>query len=110
MPWPSPPVQQFQFTRPQGARRRGYCNMGYKDCFNSRAHKGRDYVVRRAVVRGAEFQFTRPQGARLYEGATANVWHKFQFTRPQGARLKSTSLSNGEIGFNSRAHKGRDPI
>ena len=100
-------VLGFQFTRPRGARRRqGAGGLGI-NCFNSRAHEGRDSdgrpVIRyvgvsiHAPTRGATgrvasawrlaaFQFTRPRGARLAPIAAPSVKRAFQFTRPRGAR------------------------
>ena len=58
----------FQFTRPRGARRRSPAPSGPRPCFNSRAHGGRDRIVRDVHALG-RFQFTRPRGARLADDA-----------------------------------------
>ena len=80
------PACLFQFTRPQGARRRFDIYWHIPSCFNSRARKGRDRVSSLAWMFSELFQFTRPQGAR------------------QTLITLGPSLSS----FNSRARKGRD--
>ena len=99
----------FQFTRPRGARRAVAKSMPTYLCFNSRAHGGRDDLLRllgaqrnvsiHAPTGGATstartsastdlFQFTRPRGARpIAPIAAPSVKRAFQFTRPRGARL-----------------------
>ena len=102
---------EFQFTRPQGARRQG----------RARA-QGRSRVSIHAPARGAtflkdwndfknQFQFTRPQGARQVKLGTTPGYVAFQFTRPQGARRGASPLCGvRRAGFNSRARKGRDAL
>ena len=123
---------QFQFTRPQGARRPSPCWAAPgRTGFNSRARKGRDGKERYAYKWQTKFQFTRPQGARRVIRPDAIDETMFQFTRPQGARHKTadrfcelTAVSihapargatsipcfqgSGSACFNSRARKGRD--
>ena len=99
----------FQFTRPRGARPRGTSRKsvfhvvsihaptgGATDfpagcaraqCFNSRAHGGRDLPR------------TSPRVAPL-----------FQFTRPRGARQVRKARRVARCCFNSRAHGGRDTL
>ena len=99
--------------------------------FNSRAHGGRD--VRRdchrlfalvsihAPTGGATsaasvgsatsgFQFTRPRGARPVMTGGTHMPVMFQFTRPRGARPEPANVRKGAVGFNSRAHGGRDKM
>ena len=100
-------VLAFQFTRPQGARRRPCA------CRTMRV------VSIHAPARGATrlivfplytflFQFTRPQGARRSALTHPLVSTVFQFTRPQGARQIALRRIIGTGSFNSRARKGRD--
>ena len=98
-------------------------------CFNSRAHGGRDVNAAWEDAAGKMFQFTRPRGARRMRrrslvikavsihaptgGATRSagviaVTSTFQFTRPRGARLRREERGEVGLGFNSRAHGGRD--
>ena len=108
-------------SRAGGGRSRG---------FNSRAHGGRDGADEVHRQSSREFQFTRPRGARLIEeaierkisvsihaptgGATeasnaTAIASEFQFTRPRGARRSNPPRRGRSVGFNSRAHGGRDP-
>ena len=78
-------------------------------CFNSRAHKGRDrrITVDTDVVR--EFQFTRPQGARPYSLVEISALHPVSIHAPtRGATISKQDKEWTKLGFNSRAHKGRD--
>ena len=99
----------FQFTRPQGARRRGVRQVSCSNSFNSRARKGRDSGL---ICGGNARDVSIHAPAR---GATgiSNTWRNeylFQFTRPQGARHRGTDFSTTRSCFNSRARKGRDEI
>ena len=83
--------QQFQFTRPHGARRRSPGRTTPDAGFNSRAHTGRDPRVRdiRPARRVSIHAPTR--------GATEDFeWIKkevaFQFTRPHGARHPANGI------------------
>ena len=129
--FPSQTLQQwFQSTRPRGARpgclRHSDCCL----CFNPRAHGGRDCrtiqrtcrcrVSIHAPTGGAtwrrlkalkwlsRFQSTRPRGARQHFGTILTVGNEFQSTRPRGARLTSSLQGARLLGFNPRAHGGRD--
>ena len=85
---------EFQFTRPQGARHHGN-TVGTKwICFNSRAHKGRDFGQVLAIFIKQKFQFTRPQGARPLAKRTSVATLPFQFTRPQGARHYENAIKS----------------
>ena len=98
-------------------------------CFNPRAHAGRDLtavsaydvsvVSIHAPMRGATgnarpgreaslFQSTRPCGARHTLGGKYKSVDMFQSTRPCGARLKYDQYRAERICFNPRAHAGRD--
>ena len=98
----------FQSTRPRGARRlplrsRRYSGvsihaptrgatgnpalcLGFRCCFNPRAHAGRD--LRWLLALG--------------------LLPRFQSTRPRGARLRGMPVLLTHTGFNPRAHAGRD--
>ena len=102
--------REFQFTRPQGARRNWHTHPYHQYCFNSRARKGRDLdkeynqwykqlVSIHAPARGA----TSCSISQREEKA-------FQFTRPQGARRVHPNPHPTVAGFNSRARKGRDTV
>ena len=124
-----PGVKMFQFTRPRGARRGTSrksvfhvvsihaptggatdfpAGCARAQCFNSRAHGGRDKVPVPDYYLDLLFQFTRPRGARpapslskefievsihVPTGGATDDWltgkasaQAFQFTRPRGAR------------------------
>ena len=99
---------RFQFTRPRGARQKiGECAKT-PISFNSRAHEGRDNLLRISSLGRFSFQFTRPRGARHGRNARTRNAHTFQFTRPRGARRRRATWSSTTSGFNSRAHEGRD--
>ena len=55
-----------------------------------------------------EFQSTRPRGARQRGDAGHVIIREFQSTRPRGARLFLADNSFEGLGFNPRAHVGRD--
>ena len=77
----------FQFTRPQGARR------------GTKIKAMMSWVSIHAPTRGATLHGNTVRYSRI----------QFQFTRPQGARLANSRIASlFDIGFNSRAHKGRD--
>ncbi len=99
--------QEFQSTRPRGARPVLLGFIGGNKCFNPRARAGRDVKTARtwpisdvsihAPARGAtkanagirrpkKFQSTRPRGARRVVTANTENQLKFQSTRPRGAR------------------------
>jgi len=78
----------FQSTRPRGAR---------------------PEPVPSAVA-GSAFQSTRPRGAR-HNGRCSGVRDRmFQSTRPRGARPFSPCRCLSSMGFNPRAHAGRDNL
>jgi len=56
--------QEFQSTRPQGARHRTSRVKRLIYCFNPRARRGRDLTSIQLHKRHQQFQSTRPQGAR----------------------------------------------
>ena len=122
--------EQFQFTRPRGARlhlvlcfvvvarvsihapTRGATKRdipgGPASCFNSRAHAGRDALLadfpnQLVVSIHAPTRGATPVGGLLPLAA------EFQFTRPRGARPSPPGSAPKATCFNSRAHAGRDP-
>ena len=120
----------FQFTRPRGARPHAFHpHAGPAQCFNSRAHGGRDACRMGAHEHCVCFN-SRAHGGRDPHTIGKWGWHKFQFTRPRGARrgakgrFSATTVSiHAPTGgathrarapmpcagrFNSRAHGGRD--
>ena len=58
-------VRLFQPTRPRGARRTFLLVGKSLECFNPRAHEGRDDEAR-DETRDSQFQPTRPRGARQH--------------------------------------------
>ena len=102
--------RSFQFTRPRGARH-GFCpRASVAQCFNSRAHVGRDTAAIEATMLGLSFQFTRQRGARPRSSLWRSGLVRFQFTRPRGARPRIRRLPRFDACFNSRAHVGRDVV
>ena len=121
----------FQFTRPQGARRPTDSNRSRLFRFNSRAHRGRDPVWRDLLLSSRCFNSRAHRGRDLFPCLIFFIMSMFQFTRPQGARPPrcvhqgcvwwvsihaptggATSAVRTSrvrlVGFNSRAHRGRD--
>ena len=78
---------EFQFTRPRGARRLLSLFKILPLCFNSRAREGRDIDPVSGLCVAYMFQFTRPRGARPATKRPPSSQRMFQFTRPRGARL-----------------------
>ena len=74
-------VEQFQSTRPGGARR----------------------LVLSASVEQSKFQSTRPGGARLTSYARGFMQDMFQSTRPGGARRFARILDSGLCGVSIHA-------
>ena len=121
----------FQFTRPQGARRRRSSRGTRGARFNSRARKGRDgrrqsscKVVPGSIHAPARGATSKPlrvdhrlhvsihapaRGATLTTAAR-EAGTRFQFTRPQGARQGFGLHRQDYSSFNSRARKGRDEL
>ncbi len=58
----------FQSTRPRGARLLHHFYKTPRDCFNPRAHVGRDIIHLKGFTFDGKFQSTRPRGARLFLG------------------------------------------
>ena len=78
---------EFQFTRPQGARHNKV--FGYQERYAVSIHAPARGATgkRENAVAEIKFQFTRPQGARPFAITQTDITRVFQFTRPQGARL-----------------------
>ena len=102
---------KFQSTRPRGARRSTFEHSRVNTTsFNPRAHVGRDAhqrvacdVVMWVSIHAPTWGATQ---CRLIRGLAGL---KFQSTRPRGARPTATrATSSNEVGFNPRAHVGRD--
>ena len=99
----------FQSTRPRGARLNRREIMGLMECFNPRAHVGRDQLYHSHAVLQPLFQSTRPRGARH----TCPVRHsRRQFCFNPRAHVGRDSVDGEGFGvtegFNPRAHVGRD--
>ena len=100
--------------------------------FNPRAHTGRDTATRKQLPRFWQFQSTRPHGARHRiflelqqhmvsihaptRGATRNILSNSLLSSvsihapTRGATCYLIAVSCTSIGFNPRAHTGRDSI
>ena len=123
-------VDEFQSTRPRGARRNVIQSAISGIQFQSTRPRGARHRLCMAAHRHQGFQSTRPRGARLgslhvethciavsihapARGATElehihGEFDKFQSTRPRGARPPSHSISCQSPRFNPRAREGRD--
>ena len=121
----------FQPTRPRRARP-GHTSLPVTpDCFNPRAHEGRDFELVVDVGELVLFQPTRPRRARLpsplfqrpmvvsthapTKGATVMAALPlsalmFQPTRPRRARRLALCELISKSSFNPRAHEGRDAM
>jgi len=128
---PMPIQEQFQSTRPRGARHvtkaeRGMLSgsfnpraHGGRDCceaasmivelgFNPRAHGGRDSTSLAALARRSRFQSTRPRGARPDPCRQASRDRRFNPRAHGGRDSRARSGITASCGFNPRAHGGRD--
>ena len=79
-------AQEFQSTRPRGARRLSSLPLQRRRSFNPRARAGRDFPFVLRVM----------------------CWYRFQSTRPRGARLAQVVNWSVHQSFNPRARAGRD--
>ena len=100
--------REFQFTRPQGARRELPDLIGHPLKVSIHAPARGATCVSDFCMASNVFQFTRPQGARHGRALTNAPPAMFQFTRPQGARPLLVVSIPSLRSFNSRARKGRD--
>ena len=99
----------FQSTRPRGARLINSTDQeNASTCFNPRAHAGRDVEWGVDLPEDWLFQSTRPRGARHFWQCHSAELRRFQSTRPRGARPIAAYDPTAEVGFNPRAHAGRD--
>ena len=96
----------FQSTRPRGARRKPVGRRSCGDCFNPRAHAGRDFR-NRSLISLPLFQSTRPRGARpkIVGGTTPSM---VSIHAPTRGATEKTALLRLTKCFNPRAHAGRD--
>ena len=78
--------QEFQFTRPRGARRQAILRARRRQGFNSRAHGGRDF----------------------HAGDTLDYFGVSIHAPTGGATAVAKKIEGGAKCFNSRAHGGRD--
>ena len=120
-------VLKFQSTRPRGARPKISKKVKLTNCFNPRAHVGRDLLLQltnkgtsvsiHAPTWGAtsngfaydrffQFQSTRPRGARHIIFKLLRMSKKFQSTRPRGARQCSMLRTPHDARFQSTRPRG----
>ena len=104
------PLNRFQSTRPRGTRLQHGSNLMDLIRFNPRAHVGRDAEAATNHQQRLPFQSTRPRGTRLAMICPLIFPMLFQSTRPRGTRLTVKVKGLLVIGFNPRAHVGRDLI
>ncbi len=98
----------FQFTRPRRARQHPLMTYQRQMSFNSRAHEGRD-LVDIVCCRNLQVSIHAPtKGATCYSRCRGFILTMFQFTRPRRARRGQPRQAPRLLGFNSRAHEGRD--
>ena len=100
-------TDQFQFTRPRGARRAYGWTYRTTARFNSRAHGGRDRRPRLTTSRTGRFN-SRAHGGRDSFRRPARTASRVSIHAPTGGatRIDDAALANDR--FNSRAHGGRD--
>ena len=120
----------FQSTRPRGARRRQalhwrssrrvsihaptrgatILDLDRSDHLRVSIHAPTRGATKRKLESAsmAMFQSTRPRGARLAMVRQRIHPLEFQSTRPRGARPPWQRLQSRLVGFNPRAHAGRD--
>ena len=97
----------FQSTRPHGARRLWLRRQKTSSGFNPRAHTGRDtsaFTVRVSTV----VSIHAPTRGATFASLIRKRSCTFQSTRPHGARPYINSQPRTIVGFNPRAHTGRD--
>ncbi len=132
-PHSTSPNQQFQSTRPHGARHAGRKPRIAKNGFNPRARMGRDSSLPPGLYRHGRFQSTRPHGARRSLltrsmptrsvsihapawGATGGfivILHDgcVSIHAPAwGATVFTSGAAVGAASFNPRARMGRDRV
>jgi len=104
------PRAPFQSTRPRGARPRACSRCSTSEgCFNPRAHAGRDPPAPPSAPPSILFQSTRPRGARQQAADAVDGVSDVSIHAPtRGATFSYASWRACSIGFNPRAHAGRD--
>ena len=85
MPFPS--VQQFQSTRPRGARLRPHWHQWSSTRFNPRAHAGRDKAIPGVAGLPTLVSIHAPTRGATESFIRVPLVLAFQSTRPRGARL-----------------------
>ena len=100
-------LEEFQFTRPRGARLTPRDPFPLCLGFNSRAHEGRD-LSRLPLLSARQFQFTRPRGARPGWISSLPSARSFNSRAHEGRDNFVQKPTIESTGFNSRAHEGRD--
>ena len=100
---------QFQSTRPRGARRsRAGCRRRSSG-FNPRAHEGRDMEKFVRWDTGNLFQSTRPRGARRGRDGACQHGGRVSIHAPTRGATRGRGAGTRTRGcFNPRAHEGRD--
>ena len=75
---------KFQSTRPRGARLFFKDKAAKSECFNPRAHGGRDAIASGVWMFVSRFQSTRPRGARLEHEVGTGRNHEVSIHAPTG--------------------------
>ncbi len=102
------PIRSFQSTRPQGARQSASKTQREKMLFQSTRPQGARHQCPLYMCAGYLFQSTHPQGARPGRRSSRSSPLSFQSTRPQGARPVPQRLCHVLDHFNPLARRGRD--
>ncbi len=98
----------FQSTRPRGARPEAEGSADVPDCFNPRAHAGRDGFRIRAYSTFCSFNPRAHAGRDAYTAATAYDSAGFNPRAHAGRDDNTRKPWAANMGFNPRAHAGRD--
>ena len=86
-------IKAFQSTRPRGARRPSSPKTRVFLCFNPRARGGRDSAINPNITLIVQFQSTRPRGARLQITGTAGCVGDVSIHAPAGGATSNQSGS-----------------
>ena len=100
---------EFQSTRPRGARRIRNIFSAFYWIVSIHAPARGATQISRKTGENADVSIHAPaRGATAFKRGL-NACFLFQSTRPRGARRSSQSFTPGNTGFNPRAREGRDP-
>ena len=101
----------FQSTRPQGARRKTrFFKLNSRNCFNPRAHRGRDRMITAIMAIYRHGFNPRARRGRDWNATWHHKGHGMVSIHAPagGATLGRVRIQAGGRGFNPRARRGRD--